>query len=401
LGGFGWVVLLRYWKEGRVVEEQVLARAPGLTPAASLETEVIRDADRFNSIATEWDRLAGEWAVDRLFLSHTWFRTWWEAFGEGNELHVATVWRQGRLMAAAPMMRTTASIYGFKALALQSIYNPHTPRFDFIVGNNQDPILYEALWSQIRATADCELIMLAQVPEISRTTAAIEGFAAKEGWLTGQWVAPTSPFISLTRDYEAYFSGLPSGCRFKLTKRHAKLLRLGAVDMEVVTERDCVEEAMRDGLRIEAAAWKGREGTAMLSDPTVAAFYIRLAKRQADLGQLRLTFLRLNGRRISFNYLLQSEKTMCAVKIGYDPQFHAYSPGNMLLNLILKDACARGVEEYDLLGGDDEWKFDWTRKTREHRWLFLFRDRLRPKLLHHLKFGLVPVVKKYVHVGAR
>jgi CelD/BcsL family acetyltransferase involved in cellulose biosynthesis len=83
-----------------------------------------------------------------------------------------------------------------------------------------------------------------------------------------------------------------------------------------------------------------------------------------------------------------------AVKIGYDPEYHSYSPGNMLLNLILKDACANGIQEYDLLGGDDGWKFEWTEKTREHRWLFLFRNQLRPRLLHHLKFGVVPAVKQ-------
>jgi CelD/BcsL family acetyltransferase involved in cellulose biosynthesis len=383
------------WKEGRVVEEQVLARAPGLT-AASLETEVIRDSERFNSIATEWDRLVEEWGIDRLFLSHAWFRTWWEAFGGDSRLHVVTVRSNGRLMAAAPMMVGTASIYGLKARALQSMYNPHTPRYDFIVGNNQDLCLYEALWKQIGAVDDCDLIMIAQVPDVSLTVPSLERLASEAGWMTGQWVAPTSPYISLTRDYESYFNSLKSSCRFNLAKRYRKLRRLGPLDVEVVTQREAVDEAMRDGLRIEAAAWKGHSGTAMLSDPAVASFYIRLAKRQADLGQLRLTFLRLNGRRISFNYLVQSGKKLYALKIGYDPQFHAYSPGNMLLNLILEDACARGVEEYDLLGGEDDWKFDWTREKREHRWLFLFRDRLRPRLLHYLKFGLVPAVKRYV-----
>jgi CelD/BcsL family acetyltransferase involved in cellulose biosynthesis len=85
---------------------------------------------------------------------------------------------------------------------------------------------------------------------------------------------------------------------------------------------------------------------------------------------------------------------MYAVKIGYDPQYHAYSPGNMLLNLILQDACARGMEEYDLLGDDDDWKYEWTKETRRHRWLFLFRSRLRARLLYRLKFGVVPPLKR-------
>src|SRR5262249_50035294 len=123
--------------------------------------------------------------------------------------------------------------------------------------------------------------------------------------------------------------------------------------------------------------------------------YIQLARRQAELGQLRLTFLRVAGKRIAFKYILESQRKLYAIKIGYDPEFHTYSPGSMLLNLVVKDACARGIKECDLLGGDDEWKFEWTKDKRKHRWLFLFRNRFRTRLLHCLKFRVLPTLKKW------
>ena len=374
-----------------MVEEQVLPQTQALTAAAP-EIEVIRDIQRFNSIASDWDELVDEWGLDRLFLSHTWFRTWWESFGKDNQLHVVTVRAAGRLVAAAPMMRTHARIYGLKLDALQAIYNPHTPRYDFIVAN-QEPRLYAAIWAELMAENSCDLILLTQIAQPSRTIESIQTLAAGDGWLTGEWIAPVSPFIRLGGDYETFFSSLGAGCRFNLTKRYQRLRRMGPVDVEVITHRNQVDEAMLDGLRIEAAAWKGENGTAMISDGAVTEFYTRLAKDQADLGQLRLNFLRVAGKRIAFSYVLQNRKRLCAVKIGYDPEYHGYSPGNMLLNLIVKDACARGIEEYDLLGGDDDWKFEWTKQKREHRWLFLFRNRLRPRILRYLKFGLAPALK--------
>ena len=166
--------------------------------------------------------------------------------------------------------------------------------------------------------------------------------------------------------------------------------------MEVITEKSAVREAMRDGLRIEAAAWKGDQGTAIISDSAVTEFYTRLAEREATEGRLRLSFLRVGGKRISFSYILASEKTLYGVKIGYDPEYHTYSPGNMLLNLILQEACADGMAEYDFLGVDDDWKFDWTKETRKYSWLFLFRNRLRARWLHRLKFDLVPKIKQRI-----
>jgi hypothetical protein len=384
-----------------VVEGQVLTHTQALigdeeaASSSPYQVEVVRDVEKFLSLDHEWDQLVDRCGSDRLFLSHTWFRTWWEAFGSDKQLHIITVRSAaGQLLAVAPLMRASTSIYGLKADTLHAIYNPHTPRYDFIVGNNQDPMLYEAIWTQLMESDECDAIVVAQIPEGSRTISCIEKCAKRDGWLTGVWAAPVSPFIRLGFDYEAYFNSLRAGCRFNLTKRYTRLTKHGPIDVEVITDRNAVEEAMRDGLRIEAAAWKGQQGTAMISDPVVAGFYTRLAKREADIGQLRLTFLRVGGKRISFNYLLEQKKRLYAVKIGYDPAYQAYSPGNMLLNLILKDACPRGIEEYDLLGGADEWKFEWTNEKREHHWLFLFKNRLRPRALHYLKFGVVPIVKK-------
>src|SRR6185369_2302196 len=102
LGCCGRSLLLCQRKEGRVVEEQVLAHSPKVSGAGA-EVEVIRTFDRFNAIGAEWDRLVDKCGIDRMFVSHTWFRTWWESFGATNDLHVVTVRSRGELVAVAPM----------------------------------------------------------------------------------------------------------------------------------------------------------------------------------------------------------------------------------------------------------------------------------------------------------
>ncbi len=375
-----------------MVEQEVSTQTQLLSPA-ELQPEVISAPDRFHSIGHEWDRLVARSAVDQTFLSHTWLRTWWESFGEGKQLHIITLRDGGELVAAAPMMRTRSRMYGLKLNTLELIYNPHTPRCDFIIANNCEEAVYERMWRELCSTDRCDAIALNQVPDTSPTIPAIESLAQADGWLTGQWASPPSPYIPLNCEYEQFFARLKGGYRYNLRKRFERLGKLGPVDVEVIRDRAGVRDAMADGLKIEAAAWKGDHGTAIASDPAVTEFYVKLAERQADLGQLHLTFLRVGGKRISFNYLLRNNKTLYGVKIGYDPEYHTYSPGNALLNLILQKACADGLAEYDFLGVNDEWKFDWTKETRQHHWLFLFRNHLRPKFLHYMKFSVLPRMK--------
>jgi CelD/BcsL family acetyltransferase involved in cellulose biosynthesis len=273
------------------------------------------------------------------------------------------------------------------------MYNPHTPRYDFIVGNDQDPRLYSAIWKELLRNGQSDAVILSQVPSSSATLHTLQTLATHDGWLAGRWQAPAAPYIRLARDYESFASSLKNSCRNNLRKRFERLKRTGSVDVEVIRDPQGVRAAMNEGLRIEASAWKGQQGTAISSDPVVADFYMRLAEREAELGRLQLTFLRVNGKRIAFSYLLRSGRKIYAVKIGYDRDYRMYSPGNMLLNLVLQDACAKDLEEYDFLGSDDDWKFEWTKEKREHQWLFLFKDTLRARMLHYLKFNVAPGVR--------
>jgi CelD/BcsL family acetyltransferase involved in cellulose biosynthesis len=153
---------------------------------------------------------------------------------------------------------------------------------------------------------------------------------------------------------------------------------------------DDLERALTEGFRLEAAAWKAAAGTAILSHDETETFYRILARRTAARGWLRLHFLRVGGRRVAFLYSLLHEGTLYALKGGYAPEHARSSPGVVLFSLILKDAFERGLRRIDFLGEEERWKLDWTRCTREHHWLYVFRPSSRTRLVHMLKFGLAP-----------
>ena len=49
----------------------------------------------------------------------------------------------------------------------------------------------------------------------------------------------------------------------------------------------------------------------------------------------------------------------------------------------------------DFLGDAEPWKLEWTTTTRPHDWLFIFSGTMRARVLHPLKFGLVPAIKRF------
>ncbi|MBQ4335391.1 MAG: GNAT family N-acetyltransferase, partial [Myxococcaceae bacterium] len=102
-------------------------------------------------------------------------------------------------------------------------------------------------------------------------------------------------------------------------------------------------------------------------------------------GQLSLYFLRLGERAIAFHYGIASGQTYYLPKVGFDEALGDCSPGQVLMDLVVRDLIQRGTTRFDFLGPSMAWKRDWTRQTRPHHWLYLFADTRRGRLLRWLK----------------
>ena len=151
---------------------------------------------------------------------------------------------------------------------------------------------------------------------------------------------------------------------------------------------------MEAGLRLEAAAWKGEAQTAIRCDPAISRFYSTLAGEAAERGWLRLHFLQGDNTRVAFDYSLDYKGRIYLLKVGYDPAYARFSPSNLLLSRVLESAFARGMTQYEFLGADAEWKMCWANQVRRHYWLFVFPGTLKGRLLHLIKFRLVPLLRQ-------
>jgi len=171
------------------------------------------------------------------------------------------------------------------------------------------------------------------------------------------------------------------------------------VEFEQVTDDSQIANALADALRMEASTWKGRAGTAIACDESVARFYSSIAHRAARQGTLHFTFLRLNGQRIAFDLSLTYNRRLFKLKPGYLQEYHACSPGQQLTVMTIRDAFERGLSEVDFLGSADEWKLAWTKAVRRNRWLYVFKKDLLGTLLHLAKFRIAPVVAAWRSAG--
>ncbi len=367
---------------------------PGNGVDGRYDIEVVASQVALTRIEREWDQLARRWAPDNPFIHPLWISAWWRAFGEGARLHLLAVRDGAQLVGVLPLMYSRVWIYGMPMRRLGATANDHTPRFGLVANPDADG-LHEAIWRYLMRISDSWDIL--ELPMIATPSASLDKFrmlAQTLGNRIGTWRGPDSSLVRVNMPWDDYLSARSSNVRKNLRRRIRRLGREGSPELEICSSGECLEEALADGFRIEAASWKGRGGTDMASKPRVRQFYSTLAEGLVDQRQLRLHFLKLGGHRIAFDYSILSEGGLYSLKSGYDTEYASTSPGTILFYLMLQHYTKQGVTEIDLLGESDDFKRQWTDCARAHEWLLCFSNSLRGRLIHPIKFGLLPYLKR-------
>lgn len=356
--------------------------------------EVITTIERLREIAPIWEDLVARAGMTDPFVTPTWIETWWESFGAGAELMVLLVRADGQPVAIAPLQIGTERIYGARHRCVRFLANQHSPRCDFVVAANHEEAYAAICRFLMTESADWDVLRLCDVPAASGTLRELAQYAARYGFLSGLRHGPESPFLPTTSQWDAYFETLPAKRRWFLRNRLKRLSKRGRVLLETIPGGDDLESALEDGYRLEAAAWKGKAGTAIACSAGVRRFYTTLAKRCAERGWLRLHFLKVGDRRIAFAYCVAYANRMFLLKPGFDPEFAAFSPGHLLFYLALQQMHLSGFVAYDFLGYGDAWKRQWADQTTEHGTLFVYANQPLTRLDHYTKFALMPRLRR-------
>jgi CelD/BcsL family acetyltransferase involved in cellulose biosynthesis len=353
----------------------------------------INDRATFAGVAGEWDALV-ERADDQVFYRHAFLRIWIDNFAPTERLRVLTARDgSGRLVAALPLVQRRASLYGLPVSELAATANVHSCRFDLVA---EDPAHAGALFfDHLIADSTWDVLRLTDVPEGG---AAWRLFHRAEGagLPTGCWESLQSPYVELPDSFEALSERLQAKFKANLRRRRKKLQETGAVTLELVEGGADLEEKLEEGLCLERSGWKGQRGTAITQDRATRGFYGELARAASQKGQLALYFLRVNGKAVAFHYALRHEDHYLLLKPAYDEAVKECSPGQLLMEDVLKECTGRRLTEMDFLGPNMTWKQDWTDKVRRHTWLFVFRRSFYGKLLREVKFSWVPKGKELV-----
>ncbi|WP_369025995.1 GNAT family N-acetyltransferase [Qipengyuania sp. RANM35] len=314
----------------------------------------MRSRSRFSELAPDWDALAS--LHETPLALHGWYEAALEAQSDSNpDLCIPLIWRGDRLVAAAPLMHSTGKGPG-RLVPVDAF----TGEPDRVLYCDEDSLL--ALADACSQLGEPMLFRRFAAP-----AADANGFARQlrrhaPGMLRERHRAS---FITMPDSFEDFEASMSKSRRKTIRRKQKMMENAGGYQLSVATPGEHEVKALLDRFAvIENAGWKGRAGTSLISDPTMARFVLKVARSFARTGDAVVTFLTLDGEDAAGRVILQHGRSWCGIKIGYDERFARYSPGIVQMHETLRHAHERGIRNYRFLGVSEDWQNYWPHERR-------------------------------------
>lgn len=288
-------------------------------------------ADRLAAITDDWRDLGSRADSRNIFMHPLLLAAAMASYPERNIVPLLA-WEGARLVGfwAFAQGHPPRSVVPVQMLSAPPTPNAYLAQ-PVIDRDRLEPVLDAFLTHVAGATDLPKIVALDAVNVDGATSAALTRvIAARRGAVHVFSHAPR-PMLASELDAKAYFEqAMSASSRKKLRQHRRRLGEKGALQSIVITEPKAVCRAFEDFLALEAAGWKGREGTALLSDAADAAFARAMVCTLAEQGEAAIHALALDGKPASMQIVLRSGRTAYTWKTAFDEALHDFSPGTLL-----------------------------------------------------------------------
>jgi len=355
----------------------------------------ITKIDNFNdflALEKAWNQTLEKSPSDTVFLTHEWFRCWWQAYGGENRLFILLVEDEGEIIAVAPLMISKERYRGFPVKRVGFIENNNSPKSDFII-LAKDKECLSLIVNYLRKNKNLwDILFLNNIPRESRTTDILPQLFVEKGILFGIRDGTSSPYITINSDWQNYYSKRSKKFREVLNNKANRLKKLGTITVQEFNNRN--EDLMAKVFEIGRRSWKEKEKIAISSTKENRKFFSQLSKIASQKGWLSIWLLNLNGQSIAFEYHLKYKRKVYALRAAYMEEYQEASPGSVLDKHIIEHLFRGDFTGYDLGPGVVFYKMRWTSEVRDCLQFAIFNSSIYPKMIYHLEFRVMSFLKK-------
>ncbi|MDY0086963.1 MAG: GNAT family N-acetyltransferase [Coriobacteriia bacterium] len=335
-----------------------------------MRVHLIDTLEGFLGLKDEWNRLVECSRMSSVFLVHEWLEAWWKGYaGEADRMQIACVRdaQTGALVGILPAyVHGKGSLLrprhlGFMGDALGAT------QLDCLVDPAHEAEALEALRTWLMSSRrEWDVFAFRRMHEDSPFLSILAelGSCGLCGRFTvGESVA--CPEVVLSPTWEQFLQQMSSRERSRIRRWRRELESAGAVGVEHILRCEDLPVALADALRMFERGMSTR-----YSHPyEVSARYASMLRSASEAflarGQLRFSFLTVDGQRIAFIWQARHRDKMIGYKTAYDESWAPHHVGNVMFGYAFENAIDEGCSAFNLGVGVSAYKQRFTKNIAQ------------------------------------
>lgn len=338
-----------------------------------LSIECVSKFEDFVSLEHDWNTLLENSEIESVFLSHGWFKCFWDTWGKDKCLRVLIARAGNRLFGLAPLMLYKGRHLRLPVKILSFIENDESPHCGFIIYKDAAHYVMPAFLNHVYARQNSwDILILRKMPSGTSQINAVKAYCDQN---RRRWLDKTSlcsPFLKTDSDWESFYSNKSQRFKKRIRYMHNKLSKQGHFLVGESHAPAEVKELMGQIYDVGARSWKAKVGKAIGSSEQSRMFFSQLPYDLTPLGVVYLWLLRLNHRLIAFEYHIRQNTIVYALRSSFDEAYRTCGPGSVLDFEVVRSLFNSDVQHYDMCGGPYAHKLRWTSEIKAHTDIMLF-----------------------------
>jgi CelD/BcsL family acetyltransferase involved in cellulose biosynthesis len=301
------------------------------------------------ALGPAWDDLLARSVSNVPFLTRDFLAAWWETLGEGEAQVLVAGAEPDRPLVIAPLALCPDGGVRPIGAAVAADY------LDLIAAPADLELGWRLVVEWLAARDDWRTFEFPCLPDWSPSHEIVARLAAEAGWTVELVADAVCPAIALPSSWDDYLAGLRGKDRHELRRKISRLQRLA--DQERFTSvgpEDDLPTAIDDFLTLHRLSNPAKAGfwTARME-----RFFRRLLAAAHERGWLRLFFQEIDGARAAAVLAFRYGDRYYVYNSGHDPAYRELAAGVVCMARSLQTAIAEGVAVFDLLQGDERYKY--------------------------------------------
>ena len=223
---------------------------------------------------------------------------------------------------------------------------------DFLIRLGYEEGFYQTLLESMDHQ-DFQNLCLFSLRDTSPTLELFPDMARKMGYTVEIEEEDVTSGIALPGTWDEYLALLNKKDRHELRRKLRRMDSQSDWKWYSLSEPTQVAERLSEFISLMR---QSRADKDEFMTPERERFFSNITQRMAELGQLHLYFLDMDGSTVATSLCFDYGGSRLLYNSGYDPEFGYFSVGLLLNAMCLKDAIAQGLHYFDFLRGPEPYK---------------------------------------------